>query len=1157
MENKLSFNLRILALLLTLMFVLGTLASLSVLPVFAEETPGEGGEGEEVTDPDDSESGGVMTIADTIAAYLTKPFESKEEKLATMQLKLSKGDYELYCESHTGEVAVKNVVTGQILTTNPYDVYTVSSDTVKGNLLSQVVLSFQDLENNNATRTFYSYTDAATSGQIKVRNVKNGVRIEYILGKIASKKLMPYWIEASRFEKMILSNITEQYKLGKTISFYDRKDLNGQTVQAVIQELELNYPCVKNSYQKLGITPMYDRTEKDPATGETVFVTEYVDHTGKTVTHRYKMSDNFVIYTITNVVVASEKMSNTMEGYVKEFCPDYSYEQRDYDVETTGYVGDDSASANFRLALEYVVTDNGFEVSLPANSVRYDRTRYRLNYINILPYIGASSSEVPGYTFIPDGSGTIIRNEDIAKEGLGYTVSGQLYGADFAYHKISYNGKSEVMRMPVFGVVEGTGNKTKIGEEIVYKTTEDPDVLFVDENGEYVPVEWTVTEDEIEEVIDEYGDHVKWVLIERPDREVEPVTDTAGKVTYYVLDENGDHEALSIPIYDYDITGAEGYFAIIKEGDSLITLTSNHGGNVLHKYNSVYPACYPESSDTYNLADSISVGQDTAWTVVSERKFTGSFKIEYFLISSQEGSKYDASYMGMAAAYRDYLMGNGTLKKLENVSNSIPLYIESFGMMKTKGVIATIPVMLDTALTSFDDVEEMYKRLSEKNITNVNFRLTGVNEGGLQNPSPITYVKFERVLGGNKGYKEMLERAKGRYGVYPDFDFANVSGGLLFDGYSNNKHAVRTIDDRYSRKRAYDATYQSFQYMGAVCTSPSFYQYFLQKFEKKIDKLGVSGLSFSTLGTDLNSDFDEDEPYNREDNKEFTVELLNDLNEKYKDIMIDGGNAYTWGYVNHILNASLDGSRYMRASQSVPFLGLVLHGSVNIAGKPTNMQGDIEYEILKIIENGASPYYTLSYENTAKLKESYRIAKYYSVDYNIWEDDLVKIYNIINDALFDVQDSLIVDHHFLFGTRVFSPEDKAHYDSELQAAQEAYLEEYNAALIKAIKKAIRKGDITVPDDYNYGTGEDGKVIAPSGFDMEKFKFMDFDEYYESGLSLEVDDYTIVYEKYENGTQMIINFNSFSVQVEVNGKTYVLNDYGFIKLDSAGNELINY
>ena len=404
---------------------------------------------------------------------------------------------------------------------------------------------------------------------------------------------------------MILSNITEQYKLGKTISFYDRKDLNGQTVESVIQELELNYPCVKDSYQKLGVTPMYDRIEKDAA-GNTVYVTEYVDHTGKTITHSYKMTDNLVIYTLTNVVVASEKMSNTMEGYVKEFCPDYSYEQRDYDIELTGYVGDDAAAANFRLALEYVVTDNGFEVSLPANSVRYDRERYRLNYINILPYIGASSSEVPGYTFIPDGSGTIIRNEDIAADATGYTVSGQLYGPDFAYHKVAYNGKSEIMRMPVFGVIEGTGERTKVGEEIKYQTDPDnPETYIVDADGNPIPLEWTVTEEEIEDVIDEYGDHVKYVLIEKPDKEVEKVVNTAGVATYYVLDENGDHADMSIPIYEYEISGAEGYFAIIKEGDSLITITSNHGGNVLHKYNCAYASCYPESSDTYNLADSI------------------------------------------------------------------------------------------------------------------------------------------------------------------------------------------------------------------------------------------------------------------------------------------------------------------------------------------------------------------------------------------------------------------------------------------------------------------------------------------------------------------------------------------------------------------------
>ena len=119
--------------------------------------------------------------------------------------------------------------------------------------------------------------------------------------------------------------------------------------------------------------------------------------------------------------------------------------------------------------------------------------------------------------------------------------------------------------------------------------------------------------------------------------------------------------------------------------------------------------------------------------------------------------------------------------------------------------------------------------------------------------------------------------------------------------------------------------------------------------------------------------------------------------------MTNEGNAYCLKYVDHILNVSLDSSRYISSSQSVPFVGLVLHGSVQFAGSPLNMVGDAYYEMLKIIENGASPYFMLSYENTAKLKEDALLSEYYSVAFQIWQEDLVKYYNTLNDALKDCQ----------------------------------------------------------------------------------------------------------------------------------------------------------
>ncbi len=1148
--NNFSINTRVLSMLLALLMVMATAISFTGITVSAAGDSTSTDTSTETVDPDEEEIKNP-TIEEAIAAYLTREYKTREEKLEAMTEKLTKGDYVFYCDEYTGEVAVRNTATGQILFSNPYDVATVQTETVKQRLLSQVVVSYKDLQNNGQTAELYSYKDAASNGQVTVKNIKNGVRVEYTLGKEASKKLMPYWIEASRFEEMILSNITASYDLGKAISYYDRKDANDTTQpNSVIEEMYENYECTNSSYQKLGVTPMYDRTETDEE-GNTVYVTEYVNHLGETVTHKYKMTDKLVIYTITPQVTASEKMSNIMEGYTKMYAPDYSFEERDYDIELTGYVGDEAGNATFRLALEYTLNDDGFTVSLPANSIRYDSEKYRLNYISPLPYMGATGNDTSGYTFFPDGSSTIIRNEDINAVGKTYTVTGKVYGPDYAYHTLTYNGKSEIIRMPVFGVIDSIGDPTQIGSTIIPAKDNAGNDAYDTETGEPIPQYWLVDEEDVTEIKDEYGDTVKYILTDDETVEVEKF-ETKTTTIYYRLDENGKRAYLTEPIYEYEYN-YQGFFAIIEEGESLCEITSDHGGNVTHKYNTAYCSFYPESSDSYNLADSISVGADAEWTVVSERKYTGLLKIRYVMLA--EGGKYEPSYMGMAKAYRDYLETNGVLSLIDDAAADIPLYIESFGMIETEDVVLTIPVMVDTPLTTFSDIQTMYSTLSDKGISNVNFRLKGFNKNGTVYQYAPSLVKFEKVLGGNDGYKELLTDAESKgYGVFPEFDFSNVNASAMFDGFSYSKQTIRTIDDRYSYKREYDAIYQSFTYMGSVTVSPCAYADIFEKFSAKMDKLGVNGISASTLGSDLNSDFDEDDPYNREDDKELTSELLQSMYEKYKNIMVDGGNAYTWQYVKHILNVPLDSSRYLRASQAIPFMGLVLHGSVYLAGNPTNMQGDLKYEILKIIENGASPYYTLSYRNTAELKEFSKLSEYYSVDFSIWLDDLVETYTTINNALHDVQDSRINDHKFVEGTRTYSEDELPEHEAELAAVYAEYLEMYNADLKKAIKDDVRSGAVVLPEGYDYATDADGKIIPPEDFDLEAFEedYTTFDEYNTKTSKTKIDDYTIVYEEYENGICFLLNYNDFNVSVELNGKTYDVGAYAYVKIDANGN-----
>ena len=170
-------------------------------------------------------------------------------------------------------------------------------------------------------------------------------------------------------------------------------------------------------------------------------------------------------------------------------------------------------------------------------------------------------------------------------------------------------------------------------------------------------------------------------------------------------------------------------------------------------------------------------------------------------------------------------------------------------------------------------------------------------------------------------------------------------------------------------------------------------------------------------------------------------------------LMTESANAYTWGYVDHILNLDLDSSRYIKASASVPFIGVVLHGYVQFAGTPLNEEGDTDYAILRALENGAGLYFILSYQNTSKLKEFEDLSQYYSVRYDIWKEDVISYYNELNELLKDVQTKVIIDHQFLTGKRVLDVDElEAELEEMLKDAAEKEKEEQQAIITENVLK---------------------------------------------------------------------------------------------------------
>ena len=945
--------------------------------------------------------------------------DSPEDKLATMDLRLEKDGYRLYVDAFSGETAVQNITTGEILFSNPYSVGTAKLKNgkdvdvnVKKQLLSQLAVTYTNIT-TDAQETFYSFSHAVQfdqgvskaeeyvesaylTSQINVKNIKNGIRVEYSIGREEARLLLPRQVKVSTFERKILEPMAEfladaggvtSHAYRKFCSYYLMYDAEQATSEKAREEMYNKYPITK----KMAV---YILDANQPA-----------------------------------------NVRSQIEGFIKERVPDYTYEDLDEDHLEAEYEAKDDNPPLFKMALEYTLDEYGLSVRLPANGIRFNESLYRLDSVEILPYMGAGTNTNSGYTFYPDGSGTLFDFEELNAIGTSTTLRGKVYGQDFAYHTLESYAMKDIS-YPVFGVVEDETLITDIPVKDKDDENAEGETDGEGTEGEGAEGEATEPTPPAEDTADKEDSE--------GEAGAEGEEDTEGEGG----EEADKNEKVEYPAkVEYEkITKKRGYIAIVEEGDALMELVT-FGASSRYPYNNVKMVVYPRPQDTYNIEGALSVGSNTSWTVVSDRKYTGSYKLRYVMLTSDEvaeevglesGDYYKCDYVGMALAYRDYLDREGVLTRLtsEDVSDDIPMYIETFGAIDTIKRILSIPVNSTVSLTSFENIKTMYDELSSEGVKNINFILTGYTKGGMYNPAYPSDLRWERAVGGSEGFEDLLNYAKEKeFGVYPDFDFVFISSNTLFDGVTLKKHAIKTIDDRYTSKRVYSATKQTYMSYFELAMSPAYYNVFYEKLTDKYLEYDPIGISVSTLGTYLNSDFDEDEPYNREDSKAYTIDTFEYLDENYASVMTSGGNAYSWKFVDHITDVALDSSRLAQSAAAVPFVGIVLHGYVQFAGTPSNMEGNMNYALLKAIENGASINFILSYQNTNLLKESATLSQYYSVRYDIWYSDVVDIYNELNALLKDLQTSVIVNHTFIDGERVPDADEiLADAKAELEAA---------------------------------------------------------------------------------------------------------------------------
>jgi hypothetical protein len=109
-----------------------------------------------------------------------------------------------------------------------------------------------------------------------------------------------------------------------------------------------------------------------------------------------------------------------------------------------------------RLQLEA----EGVRVEVPFDSIHEGNPKFRLSLLYVYPFLGATrGGSVPGYIFMPDGTGSLIRFADTTKAKTMFY--GRYYGADlgmvgdFPYDPFVV--APSPISIPVFGMVHGEG----------------------------------------------------------------------------------------------------------------------------------------------------------------------------------------------------------------------------------------------------------------------------------------------------------------------------------------------------------------------------------------------------------------------------------------------------------------------------------------------------------------------------------------------------------------------------------------------------------------------------------------------------------------------------------------------------------------------------
>lgn len=353
----------------------------------------------------------------------------------------------------------------------------------------------------------------------------------------------------------------------------------------------------------------------------------------------------------------------------------------------------------------------------------------------------------------------------------------------------------------------------------------------------------------------------------------------------------------------------------------------------------------------------------------------------------------NADYSGMAVKYREVLKEDDVLSE-ERADTQIPLRLETVGAEVRKGALFDSVEVL----TSLKQLEAMKASLNKGGINNITLVLSGWASGG-RSTADYNELSLNSKLGSISKLEQLKNASEknGRFYLSSEVVTANES---QIEPKNDAVIAITSVLAKISRKDP------NVMFPDSYFLKPQLITERIR--ELKTEFKGFS-LSFGQLGSRLYSEYTRENELRRDQVKKGIFAAVKDIKN---GVALSQVNSYLWSETDEYFDIPVVCGQYMYETDTVPFLQIVLKGSVDYYAPYANQGFSSQNSILKMIEFGCYPSFLVMHAENDRIIST-PLEDYFSLNFKDWESSIEEIYAELNKALAQVEGAYIIAHEMI------------------------------------------------------------------------------------------------------------------------------------------------